>query len=120
MRCLSFCHRTLIDSTPGVLKAWQTFARDYNLDAAQVAHASHGRRLYDTLKEYCHIVDEAKLEVIRLRLRRTIPLISLSSPVRNCTIRERGDRRGTHCPPGRVVTIAAGVNALALPSVRRR
>ncbi len=47
---------TLIDSTPGVLKAWATFAKDYNLDADTVAHATHGRRLYDTLKEYCNIM----------------------------------------------------------------
>jgi len=57
-------HRTLIDSTPGVLKAWETFAKDYALgDFKAIAHATHGRRLYDTLKEYCHIKDEAKLRV---------------------------------------------------------
>ncbi|KAK7694221.1 hypothetical protein QCA50_001401 [Cerrena zonata] len=58
---------TLIDSTPGVLQAWRTFALDYGLNAAEVAHASHGRRLYDTLKEYCRIDDENKLqaEIIR-------------------------------------------------------
>ncbi|RDB29154.1 Sugar phosphatase YfbT [Hypsizygus marmoreus] len=54
---------TLIDSTPGVFKAWETFARDYNLeDSAEIAHATHGRRLYDTLKEYCHINEESKLK----------------------------------------------------------
>jgi len=54
---------TLIDSTPGVLKAWETFSADYSLgDSAAIAHATHGRRLYDTLKEYCHIEDEAKLQ----------------------------------------------------------
>ncbi|KII86404.1 hypothetical protein PLICRDRAFT_114851, partial [Plicaturopsis crispa FD-325 SS-3] len=60
-------YRTLIDSTPGVVKAWKTFAKDYNLDAEEVAHATHGRRLYDTLKEFCRIDDEAKLqaEIIR-------------------------------------------------------
>ncbi|PPQ98884.1 hypothetical protein CVT24_003515 [Panaeolus cyanescens] len=53
---------TLIDSTPGVLKAWQTFASDYGLgDSAAIAHATHGRRLYDTFKEYCKIEDEDKL-----------------------------------------------------------
>jgi hypothetical protein len=57
-------HRTLIDSTPGVLKAWEIFAKDYSLgDSAAIAHATHGRRLYDTLKEYCHIEDEVKLQV---------------------------------------------------------
>lgn len=56
--------RTLIDSTPGVLKAWQTFASDYALgDSAAIAHATHGRRLYDTFKEYCKIDDEEKLLV---------------------------------------------------------
>lgn len=53
---------TLIDSTPGVLKAWQTFADDYGLNAAEAAHNAHGRRLYDTLREYCNIHDEKKLQ----------------------------------------------------------
>ncbi|CAA7260006.1 unnamed protein product [Cyclocybe aegerita] len=53
---------TLIDSTPGVLKAWETFSIDYNLgDSIAIAHATHGRRLYDTLKEYCGIIDENRL-----------------------------------------------------------
>ncbi|KJA29361.1 hypothetical protein HYPSUDRAFT_32773 [Hypholoma sublateritium FD-334 SS-4] len=54
--------RTLIDSTPGVLQAWKTFSSDYNLgDSSTIAHATHGRRLYDTLKEYCGITDDARL-----------------------------------------------------------
>ncbi|CAL1696615.1 unnamed protein product [Somion occarium] len=58
---------TLIDSTPGALQAWQMFGKDYGLNAAKVAHASHGRRLCDTLKEYCRIDDENKLqaEIVR-------------------------------------------------------
>ncbi|PAV22237.1 haloacid dehalogenase-like hydrolase [Pyrrhoderma noxium] len=52
---------TLIDSTPGVLSAWDIFAKDYGFDAETVAHATHGRRLYDTLREFCHIEDEKKL-----------------------------------------------------------
>ncbi|KAF8665066.1 hypothetical protein AX16_000534 [Volvariella volvacea WC 439] len=53
---------TLIDSTPGVFKAWETFAQDYSLgDSTKVAHQTHGRRLYDTLREYCRIEDETKL-----------------------------------------------------------
>lgn len=55
--------RTLIDSTPGVLKAWEVFAADYGLNAVQVAHDAHGRRLYDTLREFCGIRDEEKLQV---------------------------------------------------------
>lgn len=47
-----------------MFKAWATFARDYHLgDSDAVVHATHGRRLYDTLKEYCRIDDEAKLRV---------------------------------------------------------
>ncbi|KAJ7748500.1 HAD-like domain-containing protein [Mycena maculata] len=54
---------TLLDSTPGLEKAWATFCSDYNLgDPAVVVHETHGRRLYDTLKEYCSINDEAKLQ----------------------------------------------------------
>ncbi|KAJ7785748.1 HAD-like domain-containing protein, partial [Mycena metata] len=54
---------TLIDSTPGLEKAWATFCDDYNLgDPAVVVHKTHGRRLYDTLKEYCQITEETKLQ----------------------------------------------------------
>ncbi|KIK04332.1 hypothetical protein K443DRAFT_676083 [Laccaria amethystina LaAM-08-1] len=54
---------TLIDSTPGVLKAWATFSENYSLgDSFAIAHATHGRRLYDTLKEYCSITEESKLQ----------------------------------------------------------
>ncbi|PFH54713.1 hypothetical protein AMATHDRAFT_72473 [Amanita thiersii Skay4041] len=53
---------TLIDSTPGVFKAWATFSTDYNLgDHRKITHATHGRRLYDTLAEYCSITNEAML-----------------------------------------------------------
>jgi beta-phosphoglucomutase-like phosphatase (HAD superfamily) len=54
--------RTLIDSTPGVLSAWAKFSAEYNLgDHLAMAHRTHGRRLYDTLREYCGINDEEKL-----------------------------------------------------------
>jgi HAD superfamily hydrolase (TIGR01509 family) len=54
---------TLIDSTPGVLSAWERFSTDYNLgDHLKVAHETHGRRLYDTLREYCQIKDEETLQ----------------------------------------------------------
>lgn len=57
---------TLIDSTPGVYKAWKTFAADYALgDYREITHATHGRRLYDTLRELCKINDDTKLLVNR-------------------------------------------------------
>ncbi|KAF5338412.1 hypothetical protein D9758_012209 [Tetrapyrgos nigripes] len=53
---------TLIDSTPGLTQAWITFCKDYNLDdPAGITHATHGRRLYDTLRDVCSITDEDKL-----------------------------------------------------------
>ncbi|KAK7040627.1 HAD-like domain-containing protein [Favolaschia claudopus] len=56
-------HATLIDSTPGLEAAWATFCNDYHLgDSASMVHETHGRRLYDTLKEYCDISDESKLQ----------------------------------------------------------
>lgn len=44
-----------------MLKAWEIFAIDYSLDAAEVAQATHGRRLSDTLREWCRIDDEDTL-----------------------------------------------------------
>uniref|UniRef100_A0A0W0F9M1 Uncharacterized protein n=1 Tax=Moniliophthora roreri TaxID=221103 RepID=A0A0W0F9M1_MONRR len=52
------------DSTPGLVKAWETFCKDYNLgDLMKIVHETHGRRLYDTLKDVCGIRDEQKLQV---------------------------------------------------------
>ncbi|KAI0700442.1 HAD-like domain-containing protein [Cytidiella melzeri] len=53
---------TLVDTTPGVLKAWQTFAKEYAFNGADAALKSHGRRLYDTLQDYCRPKNEAQLE----------------------------------------------------------
>jgi hypothetical protein len=58
-----FCS-TLIDATPGVLKAWGLLAQEYSFDAA-IAAKAHGRRLRDTIQEFCHIDDETKLQVRR-------------------------------------------------------
>jgi len=46
-----------------VNKDLETFAKDYDFDPIEVAHATHGRRLYDTLKEYCRLNDEDELQV---------------------------------------------------------
>ncbi|KAI0005341.1 HAD-like protein [Russula compacta] len=42
---------TLIDSTPGVLAAWERFGREYGFDPVVAANAGHGRRLTETLGE---------------------------------------------------------------------
>ncbi|KIP08523.1 hypothetical protein PHLGIDRAFT_117148, partial [Phlebiopsis gigantea 11061_1 CR5-6] len=58
---------TLIDSTPGALSAWHVFAADYGLDALATHNKAHGRRLYDTLREYCRIQDEDTLQAESVR-----------------------------------------------------
>jgi hypothetical protein len=53
LECLSFS--TLIDSTPGVLVAWDTFGREYGFDGAAAAHEGHGRRLTESLVDKCNL-----------------------------------------------------------------
>ena len=57
------CFRTLIDSTPGVLIAWDIFGKQYGFDGLAASHAAHGRRLADTLGEWCKITDPKILAV---------------------------------------------------------
>ncbi|KAH7931200.1 HAD-like protein [Leucogyrophana mollusca] len=45
---------TLVDSTAGVVGAWETFAKSYP--------GSHGVRTVENLRKYCGITDEAELE----------------------------------------------------------
>lgn len=54
---------TLIDSTPGVLHAWDEFRKQYTHLPSNIAHLTHGRRLTDTLREHCNITDEEELKV---------------------------------------------------------
>ncbi|KAF9243762.1 HAD-like domain-containing protein [Melanogaster broomeanus] len=56
---------TLIDSTPGVYYAWDEFRKKYTHLPSDVADLTHGRRLKDTLREYCRITDDAELEASR-------------------------------------------------------
>jgi len=56
---------TLIDSTPGVIYTWDEFRKQYTHLPSNIAHLTHGRRLVDTLREYCRITDETELEVSR-------------------------------------------------------
>jgi hypothetical protein len=51
----SLSSSTLIDSTPGVLVAWDGFGREYGFDGATAAHEGHGRRLAETLGERCNL-----------------------------------------------------------------
>ncbi|KAI6134165.1 HAD-like protein [Pisolithus thermaeus] len=53
---------TLIDSTQGVFNAWEEFGKKHpfidGLQWRDVAHKTHGRRLAETLKQYCNIQDD--------------------------------------------------------------
>ncbi|KAI6045166.1 HAD-like domain-containing protein [Pisolithus marmoratus] len=53
---------TLIDSTQGVFNAWEEFGKRHpfidDLNWRDVAHKTHGRRLVETLKQYCNIQDD--------------------------------------------------------------
>ncbi|KZP00713.1 phosphatase [Calocera viscosa TUFC12733] len=52
---------TLVDSTPGVVQAWKNFSIKYGFDAEEVTNATHGARLVDSLRLYCHLTDEEEI-----------------------------------------------------------
>src|SRR6266852_808553 len=79
LESLSFS--TLIDSTPGVLVAWDIFGREYGFDGAAAAHDGHGRRLTDSLVEKCKL-DTPEQIAVRPPLSPT--LISLRSYSYTC------------------------------------
>ena len=54
---------TLIDSTPGVLVAWDSFGREYGFDGATAAHDGHGRRLTESLVEKCNLETPEQIAV---------------------------------------------------------
>ncbi|KAG1755510.1 HAD-like domain-containing protein [Suillus lakei] len=54
---------TLVDSTSGVIGAWETFAETYpGLDVQKILSSAHGVRTVDNLKKYCGLTSEAELE----------------------------------------------------------
>ncbi|KAG9085274.1 hypothetical protein FS749_004570 [Ceratobasidium sp. UAMH 11750] len=54
---------TLVDSTPGVLGAWDQFGKDYPfLDIQEILESSHGVRSIDTLRRWLRLDSEEKLE----------------------------------------------------------
>ena len=65
---------TLIDSTPGVLVAWDSFGREYGFDGAAAAHDGHGRRLSESLVEKCNLETPEQVAV-RPRLSPTLILL---------------------------------------------
>ncbi|KAH9048315.1 hypothetical protein EDB84DRAFT_1556947 [Lactarius hengduanensis] len=56
---------TLIDSTPGVVAAWELFAETYptiNVRKSSRVH-THGVRTVETVKMFCGVTDPEKLEL---------------------------------------------------------
>lgn len=54
---------TLVDSTTGVIGAWETFAETYSgLDIQNILSSAHGVRTVDNLRKYCGLTSEAELE----------------------------------------------------------
>ncbi|KZT62081.1 HAD-like protein [Calocera cornea HHB12733] len=59
---------TLVESTPAVVGAWETFQKSYpHLDLTEVLQNSHGIRTIENLRNYCKISHEEHLaaEVVR-------------------------------------------------------
>ncbi|KAI0033721.1 HAD-like protein [Vararia minispora EC-137] len=53
---------TLIDSTDGVRAAWNAYGNRFGFDGVEAAHATHGRRLADTLAEWCKLSDPRDIQ----------------------------------------------------------
>jgi beta-phosphoglucomutase-like phosphatase (HAD superfamily) len=55
---------TLIDSTPGVIAAWELFAKTYPaIDVQEILDTTHGVRTVENLKTFCGVTDPEKLEL---------------------------------------------------------
>jgi len=64
---------TLVDSTTGVVGAWETFAKTYpGLDVKTILHSSHGVRTADNLAKWCGITDPESLKDEAERFERAI------------------------------------------------
>jgi len=54
---------TLVDSTPGVIGAWESFAKTYrHLNVPEILPQVHGVRTIDNLRRHCGIEDDETLE----------------------------------------------------------
>ncbi|KAF8663502.1 hypothetical protein AX16_001068 [Volvariella volvacea WC 439] len=64
---------TLIDSTPGVIGAWEVFQQAYpSIDVTKILTTSHGIRTIDNLRIHCGIEDPVILEQETARFERAI------------------------------------------------
>lgn len=71
---------TLVDSTAGVVGAWETFQESYpEIDVGKILKSSHGVRTVDNLREHCRIEDPNLLEKEARRFEQTIVTSSKKS-----------------------------------------
>ncbi|KAL4249102.1 HAD-like Sugar Phosphate Phosphatase [Abortiporus biennis] len=64
---------TLVDSTEGVVGAWNEFAKMYpTIDVHNILSSAHGVRTVDNLRIYCGITDPEELEREALRFEEAI------------------------------------------------
>ncbi|KAH8106034.1 HAD-like domain-containing protein [Cristinia sonorae] len=64
---------TLVDSTDGVVGAWQTFAQTYpGIDVEDILSSAHGVRTVENLRRYCGVTDPDELEAEAVRFEEAI------------------------------------------------
>ncbi|KAH7887588.1 HAD-like domain-containing protein [Phlebopus sp. FC_14] len=64
---------TLVNSTAGVIGAWETFAKSYpGLDLETILKGAHGVRTVENLERHCGITDKAELEKEAARFEQAI------------------------------------------------
>ncbi|KJA29846.1 hypothetical protein HYPSUDRAFT_31855 [Hypholoma sublateritium FD-334 SS-4] len=81
---------TLVDSTDGVVGAWELFAESYpHIDVHDILRSAHGIRTVDNLRNYCRITDPQILEDEAARFEQAI--VSTST---------KGGRKGIVLLPG--------------------
>ncbi|KAI0265810.1 phosphatase [Gloeopeniophorella convolvens] len=117
---------TLVDSTAGVVGAWETFAKTYpGLDVQNILSTSHGVRTVENLQKHCGIVDPKELEREATRFEEAIITTSrengregivLLPGVRPIMDGLRGSARWTICTSA---TRAYGSAALATVGIDR-
>ncbi|KAF5363966.1 hypothetical protein D9756_000395 [Leucocoprinus leucothites] len=97
---------TLVDSTAGVVGAWETFKESYpDIDVSEILSSSHGVRTVDNLRKHCRIEDPDLLEKEAQRFEEAI----VTSSTKN-------GRRGIVKLPGTEVIIDEIKPYLSLPS----
>ncbi|OAX44484.1 HAD-like protein, partial [Rhizopogon vinicolor AM-OR11-026] len=78
---------TLVDSTAGVIGAWETFAETYpGLDVEKILSSSHGVRTVDNLRKYCGVTSETELEREAARFEEAIVTSSTANGRKGITL----------------------------------